>query len=107
MPPITPEPSHISQSWWVRTPTAEISKPPHQQSADTTPALRGPARSSQPPQIAAAEPRKTKKSVYIQPRLLIFQSQLVVNSSATSDMSAGQATDLEMPMARDSGSQNT
>ncbi len=34
------------------------------------------------------------------------QSQVVVNSSSMSDMS-GQATDLLMPIARDSGSQNT
>src|SRR4029077_1591234 len=95
------------QSWWVITPTAEISRPPHQQIAETRPALRGPERSSQPPQIAAADPRNTKNSVYIQPRLLIFQSQLPANSSAISDMSAGQAVDLEMPMERDSGIQNT
>src|SRR5476651_213145 len=107
MPPITPEPSHISQSWCVWTQTAPISRPPHQQSAETKPALRGPTRSSQPPQIAAAEPRITKNNVNIQPRLLTFQSQLVANSSVTSDMSAAQAFDLVTPMARDSGSQNT
>ena len=107
MPPITPEPSHISQSWWVTTPIAEMKRPPHQHSAETTPALRGPARSSQPPQIAAAEPRNTKNSVYIQPSSLIFQSQLVTNSAWTREMSAGQATDLVMPIERDSGIQNT
>jgi len=44
--------------------------------------------------------------VYIQPRLATFQSQLVVNSSCHSDMS-GQALLWVIPMARDSGSQNT
>ncbi len=68
--------------------------------------MRGPARSSQPPQIAAEEPSKTKNSVYIQPRLDIRQSQLVVNSSPI-NVRSGQATDLVMPIARDSGSQNT
>src|SRR5476651_2259586 len=107
MPPITPEPSHISQSWCVWTPTAPISRPPHQQRAATTPALRGPTRSSQPPQMAAAEPRITKNRVNIQSRLLIFQSQLDANSSPKSDMSAGHAFDLLMPIERDSGIQNT
>src|SRR5262245_29389234 len=107
MPPITPEPSHISQSWWVATPTAEISSPPHQQSAETTPALRGPARSSQPPQIAAAEPRITKNSVYIQPSSLIFQSQVVVNSAFRIPDPSGQAIEALPPSCRDSGSQKT
>src|SRR5471032_2374001 len=107
MPPITPEPSHISQSWCVWTPTAPSSRPPHQQSAETKPALRGPTRSSQPPQIAAAAPRKTKNRVNIQPSELILQSHVVVNSSWSSDVSAGQAIDLVMPSARDIGSQKT
>src|SRR6185437_15814779 len=104
MPPITPEPSHSIQSWCMTTPSAEMRRPPHQQSAATTPALRGPACSSHPPQIAAAEPRNTKKSVYIQPSMLIFQSQDVVNTVAMKDMSAGHATDLLIPIARDNGS---
>ena len=56
-------------------------RPPHQQSAATTPALRGPTRSSQPPQMAAEVPSSTKNSVYIQPRSNWVQSQLVVNSA--------------------------
>ena len=84
-----------------------MKRPPHQHSAATKPALRGPARSTQPPQMAAAEPRNTKNSVYIQPSSLIFQSQLVTNSAWTSDVSAGQATDLVTPIERDSGIQNT
>src|ERR1700759_409333 len=87
-------------------PKAPMMRPPHQHSAATTPALRGPARSSQPPQSAADEPSTTKNRVYIQPRSLIFQSQVVVTSAAKIDWS-GQASDLVMPMARDSGSQNT
>src|SRR3982750_1116715 len=107
MPPITPEPSHISQSWWVWMPIAEIKRPPHQQAAETTPALRGPARSSQPPHRAAADPRNTKNSVYIQPRSLILQSQLVVNSALRMPEPLGQAIELLPPSARDNGSQNT
>ncbi len=85
---------------------APRNRPPHQHSAATTPALRGPTRSSQPPQIAAEMPSSTKNSVYIQPMLATFQSQVVVKSSCTSDMS-GQAFGAVSPIARDSGSQNT
>src|ERR1700744_4130717 len=81
-------------------------RPPHQHSAATTPALRGPTRSSQPPHTAAATPSTTKNSVYIHPRLATFQSQVVVNSSPHSEMS-GQAFGAVSPIARDSGSQNT
>src|SRR5215472_4034000 len=88
-------------------PSADITRPPHQHSPATKPAFRGPARSSQPPHTAAAAPRKTKNSVYIHPSSLIFQSHVVANARAMNDMSAGQATDCVMPMARDSGSQNT
>src|SRR6478752_1048567 len=81
-------------------------RPPHQHTAATTPALRGPARSSQPPQTAAETPRTTKNNVYIQPRLATRQSQVVVNNSCASDMS-GHVFDAVMPIARDSGSQKT
>ncbi len=74
--------------------------------AATTPALRGPARSSQPPHNAAAAPRNTKKRVKIQPRSAIGQSQLVVNSAETSER-PGHTTGFCTPSARDSGSQNT
>src|SRR5512140_1206141 len=107
MPPLTPEPSHSIQIWCRCTPSAEISRPPHQQIADTIPARRGPTRSSQPPQIAAEVPRNTKNSVYIQPSVEIFQSQLDANISAKKPRSWAQATDCVMPMALDSGSQNT
>ncbi len=63
MPPITPEPSQISHNWWSDTPIAAIPIPPHQANAATTPALRGPTRSSQPPHTAAAAPRTTKNKV--------------------------------------------
>src|SRR6516162_3748238 len=106
MPPMMPEPPHSIHSWWVMTPMAEITSPPHQHNAATTPALRGPARSSQPPHIAADDPSSTKNSVYIQPRLETRQSQVVVKSSSKIERS-GQATLLSMPTARDSGSQNT
>src|SRR5690349_24634981 len=87
--------------------SAPISRPPHQQSAATTPALRGPARSSQPPHSAAAEPRNTKNSVYIQPSSLIFQSHVVVNSAFTIPEPSGQAIEVLPPSWRDSGSQKT
>src|SRR4051812_32919733 len=88
-------------------PSAEITSPPHQHNAAMNPALRGPARSSQPPQIAAAEPRNTKNSVYIQPSVDTFQSHVAEKTEATKPMSAGQSTGLVMPIALDSGSQNT
>ena len=82
MPPITPLPSHISHNWCEYTPYAEISKPPHQHKADTTPALRGPSRSNQPPQMAAAQPSNTKNSVYIQPKSNCVQLQSVANNAS-------------------------
>src|SRR5262252_9185628 len=106
MPPITPEPIHSIQSWCKITPTAEIMSPPHQHTAATTPALRGPARSSHPPQIAADTPSSTKNSVYIQPMLATRQSQVRVNNSPQSVI-PGQAFVSVTPSARDSGSQNT
>src|ERR1700737_2796180 len=87
-------------------PIAPRKSPPHQHNAATKPALRGPTRSSQPPQMAAETPRNTKNSVYIQPRLATFQSQVVVNNSWNKLMS-GQAFGAVSPIARDSGSQNT
>src|SRR6202040_2083398 len=87
-------------------PNAPINRPPAQHSAATTPALRGPTRSSQPPQIAAETPSSTKNNVNIQPMLATRQSQVVVKSSCTSDIS-GQAFGAVSPTARDSGSQNT
>src|SRR5258705_3734775 len=107
MPPIRPEPSHSIHNWCACTPAAEITSPPHQHNAATTPALRGPACSTQPPQRAAEEPRNTKNKVYVPPRLKMRQSQEVVNSSVTRRMSAGQASDCRVPRAFDSGSQNT
>src|SRR5690606_14760735 len=101
-----PAPSHISQSWWVMMPMAASTMPPHQHMAETKPALRGPTFSSQPPQIAAEQPRSTKNSVYIQPRSDTRQSQLVVKRAEIRLMSA-QTTGWLTPMARDSGSQNT
>ena len=88
-------------------PAAEITRPPHQHSADTKPALRGPARSSQPPKMAADEPRNTKNSVYMTLRSDTRQSQLVVTSACMTEKSAGQATGWVMPSTRVSGSQNT
>src|ERR1700730_5508590 len=104
---MTPEPSHNIHSWCRNTPPAEMTSPPHQQPAATTPALRGPARSSQPPQMAAADPRNTKNRVYVHPSMFNFQSQLVVSATARKLMSFGHSTDWEMPRALDSGSQKT
>ena len=86
---MTPDPSHSIQIWWVMTPMAEITSPPDQQSADTKPALRGPSFSSQPPQMAADDPRKTKKSVYIQPSIEIGQSHLLEKILEKKLISAG------------------
>src|SRR4051812_21582479 len=83
--------------------------PPHQQNAATTPALRGPARSSQPPQSAAAAPRNTKYMVYIHPSVEMCQSQLVANSSPKNPRSAAHCVAPVPARARllDKGSQNT
>src|SRR5262245_10512827 len=54
---------------------------PSGRQAATTPAFRGPTRSSQPPQMAAEVPSSTKNSVNIQPRSNCVQSQEVVNSA--------------------------
>ena len=81
--------------------------PPHQQTAETTPALRGPACSSQPPQVAALLPSNTKNRVYIQPSVAIFQSQVVVNNSAKNPTSGPHLIASLTPSAFDNGSQNT
>ncbi len=106
-PPITPEPSSMIQNWCAWMPKAEITMPPHQQTAATTPALRGPTRSSQPPHSAAEQPRMTKNRVNIQPSVETCQSQVVVVSCAKKPTSLGQAREVLMPSALLSGSQNT
>ena len=88
-------------------PRAEIKSPPHQQIAETKPALRGPARSSQPPHMAAEDPSRTKKSVYIQPRSATFQSQPTATRAPKMVISDGQATGFVIPMDWLSGSQKT
>ena len=104
---MTPEPSQRSQIWCRWMPSAEIMNPPAQQKAATTPAFLGPACSSHRPKTAAEEPRKTKNRVYIQPRVLICQSQLVATIRWKKLMASGQGTGSEMPTARLSGSQKT
>ena len=107
MPPITPEPSQRSHNWWRYTPAAEMTSPPHQQQAATTPTFLGPAFSSHVPNNAALDPRNTKNSVYIQPRSGLSQSHVVVVSFSKNLIPAGQTTGDVMPTARVSGSQNT
>jgi hypothetical protein len=58
------EPIHSIQSWCTMTPTAEIKRPPHQQQAATTPALRGPARSAQPPHSVFPFQKRNRSPVY-------------------------------------------
>lgn len=57
--------------------------------------------------MAADEPRKTKNSVYIQPSIEIFQSHDDEKTSARKLMSAPHASASVIPIAHDSGSQNT
>jgi hypothetical protein len=57
--------------------------------ADPTPAFRGPSRSTQAPNTAADDPRKTKNSVYIQPRVLTRQSP------AAGDVNANRAAERQ------------
>ena len=102
-----PEPRIIIQNWCMYTPSAENNMPPPQHSADSTPTLRGPTCSSQPPQMAADSPKKTKNSVYIQPRVEICQSQLVVKSCAQKPTSGPHLMASLMPSALESGNQNT
>src|SRR6478672_5881671 len=106
---MTPEPRSIIQNWCCWMPSAEISIPPHQHTAATTPALRGPARSSQPPQTAAAMPRIRKNSVNIHPRVEMCQSQLLANHSPTKPTSLPHvlAPPPAIDSCLDSGSQNT
>jgi len=104
---MTPEPNSINQNWWVYTPKAAINIPPHQHMALTTPALRGPARSSQPPHNAAELPSSTKNKVYIQPKVETFQSHVLVKSSWKNPISAPHFSGSLMPKALDKGSQNT
>ena len=80
---------------------------PDQHTAATTPALRGPARSTQPPQTAAATPRTNMNRVKIQFRSATSQSQLVVKSTFQMLEPAGQLSGLPPPTARDNGSQKT
>src|SRR5260221_9211232 len=88
-------------------PSAEMKNPLPQQQAATTPAFLGPAISSQRPNVAAAEPRKTKNSVNIQPSVLIFQSQVVAVRRAHASIESGQGIEWVIPTARLSGSQKT
>ncbi len=106
-PPITPPPSHISQSWCRYTPSAVSAKPPGQHTAATTPARRGPTRSSHPPHSAAEAPSTTIPSVKIGFRLLSVQSQSVAVSTNSVELPAGHATACVTPTAWLSGSQNT
>jgi hypothetical protein len=56
------------------------------------------------PHSAALEPRKTKNSVNIHPRIGLSQSQVVVNNS---HVPCGHAIGFEIPSALVSGNQNT
>src|SRR5437763_9153832 len=73
-------------------PRAEMKNPPPQQMPATTPAFRGPSRSTQRPKSAADDPRKTIASVNVHVSVLIFQSP---------------GADAVMPIARLNGSQKT
>jgi hypothetical protein len=57
--------------------------------------------------MAAADPRNTKKSVYVHPSMYNFQSHVVENTRARKLISFGHSTDSPMPMPLDSGSQKT
>src|SRR5580704_1508198 len=102
-----PQPNHTIHIWWAMTPNAPITRPPHQHKAATTPPLRGPTLSSQPPQMAADAPRITMPMVNVQARSEIFQSQVVTVSCARKLRSFGQATEVVIPTAFESGSQKT
>src|SRR5581483_2699681 len=107
MPPIAPVPSHNSHSWWESTPMAPSTSPPHQQAAATSPVLRGPERSAQPPQSAAEEPRKMKNRMGITCRSATCQSQVLVNRRPISPTSAAHLTGAVIPSALVRGKVNT
>src|ERR1700730_9677593 len=88
-------------------PKAEIASPPHQHNVATTPALRGPARSSQPPSMNAAEPRNTKKRMKVHCNSEIRQSQVLLTARASRPLSSGHLIEVVMPIAFESGSQKT
>ncbi len=71
------------------------------------PALRGPERSNQPPQTAAATPRKKMNRVNTQLRSATLQSQVVVTSASMIPALGAQATGLPPVSARLNGSQKT
>ena len=80
--------------------------PPPQHSAAMLPALRGPACSSQPPQIAAEMPSMAMNISKMWVSLGTDQLQLVVKSSAMKLWEA-QAVALVAGSSRVIGSQNT
>ena len=79
--------------------------PPHQHSAETTPALRGPACSSQPPHNAADTPSMKMNSVKVTLTAGTVQLHCVENSSAISDCCVHSAA--AFPTSLVIGSQNT
>jgi hypothetical protein len=81
MPPITPEPSHHHPELVqvdAQCRDQHAAAPAHRDDAGLA---RAGALEPAAPQ-RGREPRNTKNSVYIQPSVEIFQSQVVVNSSA-------------------------
>lgn len=106
MPPITPQPSHISHNWCMCTPSAPSNRPPPQQQAAIAPDLRGPARSSQPPNTAAEMPRTAMNNSNVTVSELTRQLHVVVNSSCHNDTRA-QESGTGPASAFDSGNQNT
>ena len=81
-------------------------RPPPQHSAEMTPALRGPACSSQPPQTAAAIPSTAIKISKMWVTAGTDQLHDVVNSSAVK-LRLLQAAGSAFGMRRVIGSQNT
>ena len=94
------------QSWCRMTPIAAIAMPPHQQIADTTPALRGPDA------LEPAAPQRRGRSEEdeeqrVDPAEVATRQSQVVVTSARASVRSAQTTGCVTPSARDSGSQNT
>src|ERR1700689_5349554 len=81
-PPKMPVPSHSSHSWCIDTPMPPTIMPPPQHNAAMNPALRGPARSSQPPHSAAEMPSTAMNNSNVCVTSGTLQLQVVVVSMA-------------------------
>ena len=87
-------------------PSAEIRRPPHQHSAETTPARLGPTFSSHPPQMAAEQTEKHEEK-RVHPAKIGDAPVAGAREQRVMSVMSGHLTEWSMPIAWLSGSQNT